>query len=146
MLEAPPNRKATFPAIAKAWPCLLKMTRTIRKSNYQLPHFFFTKKPILSIFSVFSTLLLEALNGFMSSHGSKRSCRESESSVQSEIVKCFVTAQKQVWQTLDMGRLLSSLFPATDRLLMPSSHLLCLCLSLLHTHTEHTVSPINQSF
>lgn len=95
MLEAPPNRKATFPAIAKAWPCLLKMTRTIRKSNYQLPHFFFTKNPILSIFSVFSTLLLEALNGFMSSHGSKRSCRESESSVQSEIVKCFVTAQKQ---------------------------------------------------
>lgn len=93
MLEAPPNRKATFPAIAKAWPCLLKMTRTIRKSNYQLPHFFLQKTPFYQ-FSLFS-LLLEALNGFMSSHGSKRSCRESESSVQSEIVKCFVMAQKQ---------------------------------------------------
>lgn len=30
MLDAPPNRKAMFPATAKAWPCLWQKTWTIR--------------------------------------------------------------------------------------------------------------------
>lgn len=150
MLEAPPNRKATFPAIAKAWPCLLKMTRTIRKSNYQLPHFFFYKKPHFINFlclqhsTTWSFEWVYVITWF-------KTIMQREwiiSAVWDCQMLCYCTKTK--WQTLDMGRLLSSLFPATDRLLMPSSHLLCLCLSLLHTdthtHTEHTVSPINQSF
>ena len=63
MLEAPPNTKATFAAMAKAWPCLLKMMGAIRESNHQLPHFFLCLN---------STQRLKALNEFKSSHGSKR--------------------------------------------------------------------------
>ena len=138
MLEAPPNRKATFPAIAKAWPCLLKVTRTIRKSNYQLPYFFFfffTKKSHLIHF-----LCLNCFSEWVYIITWFKTVMQREwiiSAVWDCQMLCYGTKTK--WQTLDMGLLLSSLFPATDRLLMPSSHLLCLCLSVLHTRTHtHT--------
>lgn len=131
MLDAPPNRKATFPATAKAWPCLWQKTWTIRwgLSIYQWA----TTKQI----NISSSFILTSLHLKIWMSGSGLSCRGDESTVLDRHLSYTLLRYKNVTH-LGLGASplisFSSQWPLANAIFTPA-----VSLSLSKTHTQtHT--------